>query len=260
MRYYYFPGCTAKGVAKELDVSFKLMAAKLGIDLVEDNRWSCCGAGAVEDADFSLSHDLNERNLSLAKVPIDNGLITVCNTCQVVLKRTSIERGSTVKVVHLLEYLFDTGFELLKSLVKKPLELKVAPFYGCHILRPRYILKFDDPENPSSLEDLIEAVGGVPINYEGRLGCCGFHVLLSRERASLSMIGEYVGNAIDEGAECLVTPCPLCHTALDSYQRKAFKEDQIPILHLSQLIGLAIGFSPKELGMHRHVISAENIR
>jgi succinate dehydrogenase / fumarate reductase cytochrome b subunit len=259
MKYYYFPGCASKGVARELDVSFKLIAAKIGIDLVEDNRWSCCGAGAIEDADISMSHDLNERNLNLANVSDNSGLLTLCNTCQVVLKRTSIERGSSVKVVHLLEYLFDRGFELMKSLVTKPLELKVAPFYGCHILRPRYILNFDDPENPRSLEDLIEALGGVPINYEGRLGCCGFHVLLSRERASLSMIGEYVRNAINEGALYMVTPCPLCHTALDAYQRKAFKGEHVPILHLPQLIGLALGFSPKELGMQRHVISPKNI-
>jgi succinate dehydrogenase / fumarate reductase cytochrome b subunit len=258
MKHYYFPGCTAKGVAKELDASFTLIAPKLRIDIIEDDKWSCCGAGAIEDLDMNLSHDLNERNLGLAEIS-GADLLTICNTCQVVLKRASIERESDVGVRHLLEYLVDRGLEELKAKVAKPLNIKVAPFYGCHILRPGYILDFDDPENPRSLEDLIKTLGGEPIDYLGRLGCCGFHILLSRESASLSMIGEYVQNAIDEGADCIVTPCPLCHTALDTYQKKALPGENIPILHLPQLVGLALGFSSEELGMKRHMIEAVNI-
>jgi succinate dehydrogenase / fumarate reductase cytochrome b subunit len=258
MKHYYFPGCTAKGVAKELDASFKLIAPKLGINFFEDNKWSCCGAGAIEDLDMNLSHDLNERNLRLAEIAKAD-LLTICNTCQVILKRASIERESAVGVRHLLEYLMDLGLEELKVKVAKPLSLKVAPFYGCHILRPGYILNFDNPENPRSLEKVIKALGCEPIDYVGRLGCCGFHILLSLENAALSMIGEYLKNAIDEGADCMVTPCPLCHTALDAYQNKAVSGKNIPILHLPQIIGLALGFSSEELGMERHIIEAVNI-
>lgn len=277
MKYYYFPGCSAKGVAKELDISFRLVAEKLGIELYESPAWSCCGAGAIEDHNMSLSHAVNARNLALAE---QEGLevATICNTCQVVLKRASLELmeedtqrmvsallpnevkfSNKAMVKHFIEILHrDYTLEKLKGKVVRPLGIRVAPFYGCHLLRPRYVLEFDDPENPSSIEEIIRVLGCEAVEYEGRLGCCGFHILMSKEEASLKMIGEYIGNALKAGAECMVTPCPLCHMALDIYQGRALKE-ALPILHIPQLIGLALSLDARELGLFGHVTSTKSL-
>lgn len=277
MKYYYFPGCSAKGVAKELDASFRHVAKELDIELYESPAWSCCGAGAIEDQDMITSHGINARNLSLAE---EQGLdvATICSTCQVVLKRASLElrnRDTAAEVMdllpkdvkfenkalvkHFIEILhLDYGLGRLRKKAKKPLGINVAPFYGCHILRPRYVLEFDDPENPSSMEKIIRSLGGEAVDYEGRLGCCGFHILMSNEKAALRMMGAYIGNALKASADCMVTPCPLCHMALDIYQRRALRE-ALPVLHLPQLIGLALGMEPRKLGLLNHVTSTKTL-
>jgi succinate dehydrogenase / fumarate reductase cytochrome b subunit len=141
--------------------------------------------------------------------------------------------------------------------------LKVAPFYGCYLLRPFETSDLDDPDNPTAIEVLTEALGGTSIDYEGKLKCCGFPYLMMKKKESITMAGNHVASAKKEGADCLVTPCPLCHLSLDPYQPESAKEIgqelDIPILHLPQLVGLAMGLKPKELGMQKHVVSTNKI-
>jgi succinate dehydrogenase / fumarate reductase, cytochrome b subunit len=147
--------------------------------------------------------------------------------------------------------------------VQRPLVgLRVGPFYGCYILRPRHRLGYEDhPERDLYMDRLIEALGGEVVQYDGARKCCGFPIVTMAREVSLRQAGTHLGDALDAGADCLVTPCPLCHLNLDMQQPEAAKvvnrDLGIPVLHLPQLVGLALGFEPKELGMHRHIASTE---
>jgi len=142
-------------------------------------------------------------------------------------------------------------------------DFRIAPFYGCYILRPSWDLGFDDPENPQSLERVIKAVGGEPVAYAGRTKCCGFPIILEKEAIAVAMAGAHMKEAKEQGADFMVTPCPLCHMSLDIYQDRAGRavnrELHLPILHVPQLLGLAMGLPAKDLGLSHHLISVDSI-
>jgi succinate dehydrogenase / fumarate reductase cytochrome b subunit len=166
----------------------------------------------------------------------------------------------TAEVKHLLWVLVqDVGLSTLRQAVKRSLAgLRVAPFYGCYILRPSRDLGFDDPNNPTSLEELIVALGGERIDYASRIKCCGFPLALENEPMALAMSGNATAEAKREGADCMVTPCPLCHMSLDIYQERAGQQRgerfDMPVFHLPQLVGLALGLSEQDLGLPRHMV------
>ena len=170
-----------------------------------------------------------------------------------------------VQVKHLLWIVVrDIGLARLGTLVSVPMrDFRVAPFYGCYILRPSWDLGFDDPENPQSLERVIKAVGGEPVAYAGRTKCCGFPIILEKEAIAVAMAGTHMNEAKEQGADFMVTPCPLCHMSLDIYQdragRSVNRELHLPILHVPQLLGLAMGLPAKDLGLSHHVISVDSI-
>ena len=158
----------------------------------------------------------------------------------------------------------DIGLARLGALVSVPMrDFRIAPFYGCYILRPSWELGFDDPENPKSLERVINAVGGEPVAYAGRTKCCGFPIILEKEAIAVAMAGTHMKEAKEQGADFMVTPCPLCHMSLDIYQDRAGRAVNtnlhLPILHLPQLLGLAMGLPPKDLGLSHHVISVDSM-
>ncbi len=286
MRVAFYPGCVAKGACPELYQSTLKVADRLGIELVELKNASCCGAGVIHEADPDLALAINARTFSMAE-ELGLPIMTICGTCQGVmsgcnkrLKDDSAAReringmlqkdgrpyGGTVDVKHLLWILVkEYGMEALKAFVRRPLRgLKVAPFYGCYILRPSSSLGFDDPANPRSLEKVIEILGADVVEYGGRTKCCGFPVILEREPIATEMAGINELDAKKNGADCMVTPCPLCHMSLDIYQEKSEKIVRqtigMPILHFPQLLGLGMGFSPKDLGMTRHMVSTEAVK
>lgn len=279
LRYAYYTGCAAKGVCPELHQSTLAVAEALDIELVELKSASCCGAGVIGELEPDTQLAMNARNLAMAEqMQVD--MLTVCGTCQGVLSRanhdladtdtrTRINRviaesggvyNGTIAPKHLLWALIkDFGLARLERRVRQPLTgLKVGPFYGCYILRPSEYLGFDDPYNPKSLEDVIRALGATPVDYSGRTKCCGFPIVLEDETNAMRMVGTNLLEAKDNGAHCLVTPCPLCHMNLDLYQDRAEKEMDreinLPILHLPQLIGLALGLSPKSLGLQKNMV------
>ncbi|MDH4099143.1 MAG: CoB--CoM heterodisulfide reductase iron-sulfur subunit B family protein [Nitrospirota bacterium] len=285
MRYAFYPGCSALGTSPELYKSTIKVAKALDIQLDEMTDASCCGTSALKNLDPSLADAINTRTLAMAE---QKGLdiLTICGTCQGVLahvnKRVSndtehllnanraiadsgLQYSGTVKVKHLLWALIaDYGVDKLKEKLHHQLRgIKIAPFYGCHILRLSADLGFDDPENPTSLETLIEATGADVVRYKSRIKCCGFPVVLTDEPAALTMTSAALLDAKNNGADLVVTPCPLCHINLDSYQRQAEKhagqEINLPVLHLSQMIGLALGMGAKELGIHQHFVPMPSI-
>ena len=281
-RVAYYKGCLASLSAKELDSSTKALAPKVGLELVELETVTCCGAGDIHEAEPDYYLHLNARILAYAEAAGCDELLTVCNVCTLNLRqanwqlkndeplRERVSRNlesvgvppynGTVEVRHLLwEIAEGDGYELLKLAAHKGLKgLKVAPFYGCQILRPSKILGFEDPDRPSSLERIIEACGGEAIDYPAKIKCCGFPIIQAREETALGELIQPIEQATEAGADAIVTPCPLCHLSLDAWQSKlkaeTGKDFQMPILHLSQLVGVAAGLEESELKFKRHVV------
>ena len=264
------------------------VAPLLDLELIELDRAACCGAGVIAEHNQELADTLNARTFALAQqVEGADFMMNICSTCQgaqsecqerldanaeyrahvnetLAGEGLSYERGLTNKNFLWL-LVEEIGLERLRSLVTRPLyNLRVGPFYGCYIVRPRERLGIDR-EHPRDhyLHQLIEALGGTVIEYAGMRKCCGFPIVTMNKQASLKMAGRHVGDAIDAEADCLVVPCPLCHLNLDLQQPAASKvvgrELGLPVLHLPQLVGLALGLEPHELGMNRHVVRPTSV-
>ncbi len=285
LKYALYPGCAAKGATPELHQSTMAIIGRLGIEVVELTAASCCGAGVISEADPDVALALNARTFAQAE-ELGLDVMTICGTCQGVMgaanKRLKTEPGllerinqvlardgiayrGTVQVKHLLWIVVrEVGLHRLGQQVRIPMQdFRIAPFYGCYILRPSWDLGFDDPENPTSLEKVIKTVGGEPVAYAGRTKCCGFPIILEKEAIAVAMAGTNMKEAMDEGADFMVTPCPLCHMSLDIYQDRAGRavkaQLDLPILHLPQLLGLAMGVPPKDLGVSRHLVPVDSI-
>jgi len=281
-RVAYYKGCLASLSAKELDSSTQALAPKVGLDLVELETVTCCGAGDIHEAEPDYYLHLNARILAYAEAAGCDELLTVCNVCTLNLRQANwqlknddglrervsnnLERvgvppySGNVKVRHLLWKIAEgEGYELLKQSAHKGLKgLKIAPFYGCQILRPSKLLGFEDPDRPWSLERIIEACGGTAIDYPAKIKCCGFPIIQAREETALGELIQPIEQAKEAGADAIVTPCPLCHLSLDAWQSKlkesTGKDFAMPILHLSQLVGVAAGLEEAELKFKRHVV------
>jgi succinate dehydrogenase / fumarate reductase cytochrome b subunit len=177
------------------------------------------------------------------------------------LAQANMKYQGTVKIKHLLWALIeDYGLDKLAQHVVKPLKgLKIAPFYGCYMLRPAEALQYESHEKPASFERLITTLGGEHIDYDGKTKCCGFPVLFVQRSTAFEMAATYLNNAKQAKADLMVTPCPLCHISLDTYQGKASKQVKaridLPIMHLSQMVGLALGIQPQKLGFSRHLVA-----
>jgi succinate dehydrogenase / fumarate reductase cytochrome b subunit len=290
LTYAYFPGCVAQGACRELDQSTKALAQALDIRLVELKKASCCGSGTFKEDSQLLEDTVNARNIALAE-ELNLPLLTHCSTCQGVIGHVderlkaaqqsnpdymaqingllqqegcSPYQGST-EVKHLLWALVgDYGIEALSQRVTRKLSgLYCAAFYGCYLLRAQEHLPFDDPFAPTSLEQVIRAVGATPVNYRGRTQCCGWPLSSYATETSFKMAGAHIQEAIAAGADCMVTPCPLCHLNLDSRQPEVAQvvglSLGLPVLHLPQLVALALGVSPQALGLDRHVVSTRPV-
>jgi succinate dehydrogenase / fumarate reductase, cytochrome b subunit len=277
----FFPGCVSKGACPELYVSTQKVAEALGLELYELTEAPCTGAGVLSEQNPALADSLNGLTLAMAERQ-GADLMTICSTCQgvlsnhnyhlnkspermaaanAVLAESGFQYKGTTKVKHLLWILVeDIGLDKIRSLVKRKLTgLKIAPFYGCYILRPQEYLGLKErPERSTYLEQLIEIVGGEAVEYRGKTKCCGFPMTTMNKDKSLAMGANHILEAKGKGADLLVTPCPLCHLNLDAQQPDAAKVVKrtidTPIFHLPQLLGLAFGYSPDELRLNHHVV------
>ena len=282
MKLAYYPGCVAQESGRELDMATRWVCRRLGIELVDFPKFSCCGSGFIDEANSVLNVALNARNLAIAETAgLD--LLTICSTCQgmltlanrrleapevkakvdSVLAPLGIAYKGTTNVTHLLSVLVDqVGVDALKSRVVRPLKgLNVGAFYGCHLLRPQSEMRSESAEEPHSFEDLIAALGATPVMYRGRVMCCGFPILFVKEPTANRIAARQIDDAKAHGADAMATPCPLCHISLDSFQNKAAHEAghslNMPVFHLPQLVGLALGASAEELGLPRHMVSTD---
>jgi succinate dehydrogenase / fumarate reductase cytochrome b subunit len=281
----YWPGCVSRGFTPELHGSMALSAEALGIEMVTLDRANCCGAGVIAEHNQELADTLNARTFALAQAT-DLPMMNICSTCQgaqsecqerldadtsyrdhvnATLKDEGIQyvkdKDGWTNKNFLWLLVEDYGLDNLRAKVKRPLNgLRIGPFYGCYVLRPKQRLGYDEnPDRDLYLEQVIEALGAQVVDYDGARRCCGFPVITMNRETSLKQAGTHVADAIDAGADCLVTPCPLCHLNLDMQQPEAAKvvgrDLGLAVLHLPQLVGLALGFDPSELGMSKHIAS-----
>ena len=291
MKVAYWPGCVSRGFTPELHGSMAKVAPMLDIELVELDRAACCGAGVIAEHNQELVDSLNARTFALAQgVEGALGMMNICSTCQGAQAecKERLDADAAYRE-HINEHLEpeglayeknaawwnknflwllveDIGLDALRERVVRPLTgLRVAPFYGCYIVRPQSRLGFDEkPERDMYLEKVIEAIGATPVDYAGKHKCCGFPLITMNRTTSLRQAGRHIADAIDADADCMVTPCPLCHLNLDLQQPDAAKYVErdlgMPVLHFPQLVGLALGLEPKELGMNKHVIKTGDVQ
>jgi succinate dehydrogenase / fumarate reductase cytochrome b subunit len=291
MKVAYWPGCVSRGFTPELHGSMAKVAPKLDIEMVELDRANCCGAGVIAEHNQELVDTLNARTFAIAQ-SVDGAaaMMNICSTCQGAqsecqerldadeayrnhinthlepegLRYEKSKGWSNKNFLWLL--VEDIGLDKLRELVVRPLDgLRVAPFYGCYIVRPTRRLGYGNhPDRDRYLEMVIEALGGDPVTYAGSHKCCGFPVITMARATSLRQSGRHMADAIDAGADCVVTPCPLCHLNLDLQQPDAAKFVErdlgMPVLHFPQLVGLALGLEPKELGMNKHVVPTKTVQ
>ncbi len=281
MKYAFFPGCVSQGGAPELYPAASMVCQRLGIELEEIPGWTCTGAGVIQEKNQLFGDTLNARNFAKAE-KMGLPILTICSTCQGVMSQANhrmrnpeylaevnsylaeegLEYSGNAEPKHLLWILIeDYGLDRLGGYVTRQLtDLKIAPFYGCYIVRPTEALDIaEHPERQQSLEMLIETLGATLVDFEGKTRCCGFPILTINQKNSMAMVGKHTSEVKDLGADAMVTPCPLCHLNLDGFQPKAASQVRrsidLPILHMPQLIGLAMGMSPSELGMRKHIVS-----
>jgi succinate dehydrogenase / fumarate reductase cytochrome b subunit len=288
MKVAYWPGCVSRGFTPELHGSMARIAPLLDIELVPLDRAACCGAGVIAEHNQELADTLNARTFALAQQAEGTTMMmNICSTCQgsqsecqerldasadyrahinatLADEGLTYEKGLTNK--NLLWLLVEElGLDELRARVQRPLtDLRVGPFYGCYIVRPSERLHIDDERPRDTYLDLvIDALGGTVIDYAGSHKCCGFPIITMNKDASLAQAGRHLGDAVDADADCLVTPCPLCHLNLDFQQpaaeRIVGRDLDMPVLHLPQLVGLALGLPPGQLGLGRHVVKPTSV-
>ena len=287
MKFAFWPGCSVpRQGTPELRISAVAVCQKLGIELEDLSLAPCTGSGILQGKDLLYADTINASTLAMVEA-MELPLMTICSTCQGVLSQANkrlkdkpaylaqvnqtlaeqgMKYGGGVEIKHLLWVLVeDFGLDKLKSAVVKPLTgLLVAPFYGCYIVRPSDALGFAErPERRQALESVIAALGAEAVDYRGKTLCCGYPLVGVNDENSAAMVANHTLEAKEKGADCLVTPCPLCHMNLDGVQPQANEQRNtrinMPVLHLTQLIGLALGIEPPALGFERHAVSVGNV-
>lgn len=261
--YSYFPGCTLKNKAKDLDLYARLSARALGFELEEIDEWQCCGG--VSTGKNEIAPKLPSVRALAAARDKGSALVTLCSACYNVLKQVNddlknddniilktnnylaedeISYHGEAEVLHFLEILRDkVGWDKVKAAVKNPFKgKKIGAYYGCLLLRPSTVLKFDDPENPQILEDFIKAIGGTPVIYAERNECCGAYAAFEDASIPKKRVGKILANAQDMGADLLVTSCPLCRYNLI----KNKGDSPIDVIYFTELLAEALGVKPLE--------------
>ena len=280
MKLAYYPGCSLDGSAIEYGLSTKRTAELLGVELLEIEDWNCCGATSGHNTNQLLSLALPARNLALAeKTGLD--VLAPCAACYNRFRNTEhvvrhdrkmqekiaavieMDYAASNQTLSILELIVNkVGLEKLREKVSHPLKtMKAACYYGCLLVRPQEHTGFDDNEDPRSMDQIMQALGAESVEWSFKTECCGAALATSRPDVGYRMIYEVIRNAREAGAECLVTACPLCMMNLDMRRRgveKAFNETlDMPVYYITELLAIACGNSPRDVGVHRHFVEAE---
>lgn len=292
MKYGYYPGCSLEKNAIAYHQSAMAAIQPFDVEFVEVDDWNCCGATEYIAINLVAAYSLVARNLALAEQQADtwgrqNGkhqLVAPCSACYLNLGKAETYLGETPKLLdkvntalaeggmhyqpgnlvvrHLLDiFVNDIGYEQIASKVVKPLKgLRIAPYYGCLIVRPGFQIKFDDTEYPTSLDKLMRTLGATVVDFPLKASCCGGHMTQISKPVAMDMIYRLLKNASDYKADAIVTLCPMCQLNLDAYQgdvNKMFNTNlNIPVLYFTQMLGLAFGAAPEKLGLGKEFVDA----
>lgn len=256
MEFSYYPGCTLKSKGKDLEIYAIKAAEKLGVKMTEIKEWQCCG-GCYSTAKDEIATKLASVRALKAAKESGRELLTLCSACHNVIKRVNSdmqndktfnsrvntyladgEYNGETNVIHYLEMLRDkVGFDKIKQAVEKPLTgKKIGAYYGCLLLRPSGVMAFDDPENPTVMENLISALGGTPVKFRTRNECCGAYCTLEDKAIPRKRAEKIIDDAIEKGAETIITACPLC-----LYNLKVNGKDRIPVVYFTELLAEVLG-------------------
>jgi heterodisulfide reductase subunit B len=272
----FYPGCSLKGSSREYAESVIAVAKAFDIRLEEINDWNCCGATAAHNMNKELSLALPARILSLAEKQGMTEIVVPCAACYsrltvtrhelskdaglkaAVTDANKLEYKGSVEVLNIVQMLEKYIIPKLEGRVVKPFDHKVACYYGCLLVRPHEILKFDREEDPQTLDVLMLKAGATPIDWAFKTECCGAGLSVSRTSSVGRLSGKIIGDAKDRGAEAIIVACPMCHSNLDmrrdSINKYLGEKVDIPVLYITQAIGLAVGIDRKALGLQRHFV------
>ena len=276
MKLGYYPGCSLKGGSREYKESVLAMAKAFDIELVEIPDWNCCGATAAHNMNKELSLSLPARVLALAEREGMSNIVAPCAACYSRLTVSQhelnydetlksniasiigIEYKGTTRILNIIQFIQEYIIGKLPEKIVKPFQHNVACYYGCLLVRPHSILKFDRVEDPQTMDEVVNKVGGKAIDWAFKTECCGAGMSVSRTDIVARLSGKIVEDAFDRKAEAIIVACPMCHSNLDMRRKEIneylAKEIEIPVLYISQVIGLAVGLDPKVLGLQRHMV------
>lgn len=258
MKVSYYPGCSLHGTAREYDQSTRAVCRRLDIDLVELEDWNCCGASSAHATDEFLSGALPERNLRIA-VNTGLDLLVPCAACYCRMKTAEKEvaalRG-TIKIKNLPDFLVEEdNFNTIKEQIRRPLEgMKMVCYYGCLLTRPPEVTEATDYENPQSMDKLVGLLGGESLFWPYKTECCGGSLAITHTEIVRRRTKEITEMAIEAGADCLVTVCPMCQANLDTRQDEIGKEYNLPVLYITELIGLAMEERKSSRWWKKHLV------
>jgi heterodisulfide reductase subunit B2 len=271
-----YPGCSLKGSSREYTESVLSVSKASGIELIEIEDWNCCGATAAHNLNKELSLALPARILSLAEKQGMKEIVVPCAACysrltvtkyelashpelnMTITKENNLDYKGDVEVLNIIQMLDKYVTPNLEGRIVKPFDHKVACYYGCLLVRPHEILKFDREEDPTSMDEMMLKAGATPIDWAFKTECCGAGLSVSRTSSVGRLSGQIMKDAVDRGAEAIIVACPMCHSNLDM-RREAInsylgEKIDIPVLYVTQVLGLAMGLGRKELGLQRHFV------
>ena len=278
MKFAYYPGCTAKSTSIEYEESVREISRCLGIELEEIPEWTCCGASSGHVVNHELSLALPGRNLALAE-KMSLGIVAHCPACSLRLKNTEYQLkrdpalkarieediGMSLKLSqktkHILEVLYhDVGVDAIRAQVKKPLNgLKLVAYYGCYLVRPPEATRFDDPENPTIMDKIVEALGAEAIDWSYKVDCCGGSLSIARPEVVEKLSGRIVKGASEAGAEAIVTACGICQLNLDMRQPRESGSEPMPVFYFSELAAMAFGTTNMRAWAARHFVDPSRL-
>ena len=272
----FYPGCSLKGSSREYAESVLTIAKAFDINMKEISDWNCCGATAAHNMNRELSVSLPARILSLAEKQGFNEIVVPCAACysrltvtkhellkdpglkKTVIEANGLEYNGTVEVLNIIQMLNKYVTPNLEARIVKPFNHKVACYYGCYLVRPHEILNFDREEDPQSMDELMLKAGATPVDWAFKTECCGAGLSVSRTSSVGRLSGRIVGDAKDRGAEVMIVACPMCHSNLDmrrsSINTYLGEKVEIPVLYITQALGIAAGLDRKALGLQRHFV------
>ncbi|MBU1001946.1 MAG: CoB--CoM heterodisulfide reductase iron-sulfur subunit B family protein [Proteobacteria bacterium] len=282
IQYAYFPGCSQTGTAVEYDMSVRATAKALDVELIEIPDWTCCGSSPAQSADKTLMAALTARNLRLVEEMGRAGVVTPCPSCLKALKVAGeymehdhgrglvgklldrMPAGAVPSASILQVFVEDVGLEEIAKRVVRPLKgLVAAPYYGCVLTRPKRLMGFDDEEDPQSMDKLLRALGAQVPDFPFKVECCGASYGVPRREIVVRQSGRILDMARRVGANAIVTACPLCHQNLDLRQGQAARSldtrFDLPILYVTQVLGLALGLEYHALGLDKHAVNVRTL-